>query len=274
MLGSVPGVSAPSAPSATGDPLARVAALPGVPEAADLARASVDRLLAHRMLRRRSADVSVEAGLRSARASAALEGVDIPLEVLRTTGSENPTFQGALRLSAELGGLSDVFSRVPMQALARMHLLATADTAPADSVGRPRVSGQPAEDGSAPDALEANARLEGLLRLLGQPTAAPAVVVAAVLHAELLAVRPFASGNGLVARGAARVVLLGRGLDPKALTAPDVGHLEESDEYRAAHEAYVDGTPAGVGRFVVHCCRALELGARESLAVCEALLRG
>jgi hypothetical protein len=261
-------------PQPVGDPLARVAALPGVPEAADAARAAVDRLLAHRMLRRRSADISVEAGLRSARASAALEGVDVPLEVLRAGGSENPVLQGALRISAELGTLSDTFSRTPMQALARMHLLAAADTAPADTVGRPRIAGQPAEDGSAPDTLEANARVEGLIRLLNAPTSAPAVVVAAVLHAELLATRPFVSGNGLVARGAARVLLLGRGLDPKALTAPDVGHLERAEEYRATAAAYTEGGADGVAAFIRHCCVALELGARESLAVCEALLRG
>ncbi|HSP37846.1 MAG TPA: hypothetical protein VLR26_08835 [Frankiaceae bacterium] len=269
---SVPSV--PTAPAAAGDPLGRVAALPGVREAADEARRAVDRLLAHRLMRRRSADISVEAGLRSARASAALEGVDVPLEVLRSSGSEDPVVQGALRISSELGGLSDTFSRVPLQALARMHLLAAADYAPAESVGRPRIAGQPAEDGPAPDTLEANARLEGLMRILAEPTSAPAVVVAAVLHAELLAVRPFVSANGLVARGAARVILLGRGLDPKALTAPDVGHLERVDEYRETAAAYVTGGPSGVAAFVRHCCTALELGARESLAVCEALQRG
>jgi hypothetical protein len=273
-IGSLPKVSTPSLSPGGVDPLARVAALPGVPEAANEARAAVDRLLAHRLIRRRSADVSVEAGLRSARASAALDGSDIPLDVLRATGSDDPTLQGALRISAELGGLSDGFSRVPMQVLARMHLLAAAETAPADAVGRPRVAGQPAEDGPAPDTLEANARLDGLLRLLGEPTSAPAVVVAAVLHAELLAVRPFASSNGVVARGAARLVLLSRGLDPKALTAPDVGHLELAEEYRTTAAAYVGGGPRQVAAFVVHCCRALELGARESLAICEALQRG
>jgi Fic family protein len=211
---------------------------------------------------------------RSARASAALEGVDIGLDVLRSTGSDDPTLQGALRISAELGALADAFPQVPMQVLARLHLLAAAGTAPADTVGRPRVSGQPAGDGSSPDTLEANARLEGLLRLLGRPTTAPAVVVAAVLHAELLAVRPFVSANGIVARGAARLVLLGRGLDPKALTAPDVGHLERADEYHATAAAYATGGPADVAAFVIHCCEALELGARESLAVCEALQRG
>jgi hypothetical protein len=70
------------------------------------------------------------------------------------------------------------------------------------------------------------------------------------------------------------MVLLGRGLDPKALTAPDVGHLEAADEYRETAAAYATGGAANVAAFVIHCCRALELGARESLAVCEALMRG
>jgi hypothetical protein len=266
--------SSPSARPAPKDPLARVAALPGVPEAADAARAAVDRLLTHRLLRRRSADVSVEAGLRSARASAALEGVDIPLDVLRTTGSEDPTLQGALRISAELGSLGETLERAPMQVLARLHLLAAADLAPAETVGRPRIAGQPPEDGPGRDILEANARIEGLFGLLTMPTTAPAVVIAAVLHAELLATRPFATANGLVARGAARLLLVQRGLDPKALTAPDVGHLELAEEYRTTAAGYAAGAPDDVAAFVVHCCRALELGARESLAVCEALLRG
>jgi hypothetical protein len=263
-----------SRPGSAADPLARVADLPGVPEASGAARAAVDRLLAHRLLRRRSADISVEAGLRSARASAALEGVEVGLDVLRTSGSDDPVVQGALRASAELGSLSDTFNRAPMQVLARLHLLAAADLAPAEELGRPRLTGQPAADGPAPDALEASARIEGLLGLLAAPTTAPAVVLAAVLHAELLATKPFASSNGVVARAAGRLVLISRGLDPKALTAPDVGHLERADEYRETAEAYRSGDPAGVAAFVSHCCQALELGARESLAVCEALLRG
>jgi hypothetical protein len=172
-----------SRPGSAADPLARVADLPGVPEASGAARAAVDRLLAHRLLRRRSADISVEAGLRSARASAALEGVEVGLEVLRTSGSDDPVVQGALRASAELGSLSDTFNRAPMQVLARLHLLAAADLAPAEELGRPRLTGQPAADGPAPDALEASARIEGLLGLLAAPTTAPAVVLAAVLHA-------------------------------------------------------------------------------------------
>jgi hypothetical protein len=247
------------------DPLAAVAELPGVAEAAAGARDAVDRLLTARVLRRQSAAVSVEAGLRSARASAALEGVDIPLAQLRQSGSADPVVQGALRVSAELGGLRETFLRAPRQVLARLHVLAAADLTTAEQLGRPR---------EGDDAAAVSRRLGALAELLAQPTKAPAAVVAAVAHGELLAVRPFATANGVVARGAARLVLLARGLDPKALTSPDVGHIELGDEYPLAAVAYAEGGRDGLTAWVSHCCRALELGARDSLAICEALARG
>lgn len=257
-----------SATPAATDPFAAVALLPGVAAAASGARTAVDRLLASRVLRRQSAAVSVEAGLRSARASAALAGVEIPLEALRTTGSADPVVQGALRVSAELGGLRETFVRAPRQVLARLHVLAAADMTTSARLGRPR------ESGDAAHADTVARRLGALAELLAQPTKAPAVVVAAVTHGELLALQPFAEANGVVARGAARLVLLARGLDPKALTAPDVGHLELRDEYATAAAAYARGGPEGLATWVCHCCHAVELGARDSLAVCEALARG
>jgi hypothetical protein len=245
------------------DPLAALAQIPEVAEAAGDARAAVDRLLTSRVLRRQSAEVSVEAGLRSARASAALESVDIPLEQLRTEGSADPVVQGALRVSAQLGGLRETFIRAPRQVLARLHVLAAADLTAPELLGRPRVGG----DSTA-------RRLGALAEILAQPTKAPAAVVSAVVHGELLALAPFEEANGLVARGAARLVLLARGLDSKALTAPDVGHVELRGEYEEAAQGYASGGAEGLARWVAHCCHAVELGARDSLAICEALARG
>jgi hypothetical protein len=247
------------------DPLAALAQLPQVADAAAQARAAVDRLLTSRVLRRQSAEVSVEAGLRSARASAALDGVDIPLERLRAEGSADPVVQGALRVSAQLGGLRDTLIRAPRQALARLHVLAAADLTSADLLGRPR---------SGADAAAIARRVGALAELLAQPTKAPAAIVSAVVHGELLALEPFEEANGVVARGAARLVLLARGLDPKALTAPEVGHVELRDEYAAAAQGYASGDAAGLAEWVSHCCHAIELGARDSLAICEALARG
>jgi hypothetical protein len=268
------------------DAFARVAALPEVRPAVEAARDAVDRLLRHRLLRRRSAEVTAESSLRGARASAALEGADRPLEELRSEllergvapGAGAELVEGAVRLHAELGGLIDIWERAPRQALARMHVLAARGLIGDDQLGRPRAEGAPVDDplglGAAPTVAEVSARLDGLAELLVAPTAAPALVVAAVVHAEVLAVRPFGRADGLIARAASRLTLVGRGLDPKSVTAPEVGHAELAADYAKVARAYLTGEPEAVAAWVAHCARAVELGAREGLAVCEALQRG
>ena len=274
------------------DPLAALLDLPGVPEAVAGARSSVDTLLGHRMLRRRSAEVTAESALRGSRASAQLEGAGIELERLRgqllaggtvTLPSKEDRgariVEGAVRLHADLGSVLPSWRSSPRQALARLHVLAAGDLVDdPDALGRPRAPGlaydDPLELGPAPDPLEVSARLDGLFRILLAPTSAPAVVVAAVVHGELLALRAFGSADGLVARAAARLVLVDRGLDPKAVSAPEVGHVELHHDYAESARGYISGGPPGVARWVAHCAQAVGLGAREGLAVCEALLRG
>lgn len=245
------------------DVFAQVAALPGVDEGVDEARAAVDRLLGHRILRRRSSEVSAEAALRGARASAALEGADLSLAEIRAGGTSEPAVQGALRVSAELGSLEETWRRAPRQALARLHVLAAADAVSSSVLGRP-----------ASASGEVAARLDGLSELLTGPSTAPALVVAAIVHGEVLALRPFGWGDGIVARAAQRLTLVQRGLDPKSLTAAEIGHAELAEEYSSALKAYVAGTPEGVARWVRHCADAVVIAARDSMAVCEALLRG
>ena len=72
-----------AAPRIPADPLAALLPLTGVQEAVAEARAAVDGLLSHRVLRRGSAEVTAESALRGARASAELEGAGIELERLR-----------------------------------------------------------------------------------------------------------------------------------------------------------------------------------------------
>lgn len=272
------------------DPLAPLLELPGVADAVAEARAAVDRLLAHRVLRRRSAEVTAESALRGARASAELEGAGIELERLRGqlmagSGTALPskdacgaaTVDGAIRLHADLGSVLASWRHSPRQALARLHVLAASDLVEdAERLGRPRTGVAPYDDvlglGPAPDPLEVSARLDGLFRVL-LATKVPAVVVAAVVHGELLALRPFGTVDGLVARAAARLVLIDRGLDPKAVSAPEVGHAELHHDYAEAARAFVHGGPSGVGRWLAHCAEAVALGAREGVAVCEAIAR-
>jgi len=262
------------------DPLAALAVLPGVPEAIEDTRKAVDRLLGHRTMRRRSQDISAESALRGARASAALEGADWSLEEIRrrtdfASSAEDggPIVAGALRLSAEIPSLFGTWRHSPLQVLARLHVVAAADAVPAEALGRPRRDGE--LPGPGPSAEEVAARLDGLARLLTTPSTAPALVVAAITHAEIRTLRPFVWGNDLIARAAQRIVLVTGGLDPKGATVPEVGHLElGKDAYDEALRAYGTGTPEGVATWIVHCAQATTLGARESVAVCEAVMRG
>ncbi|TDQ55348.1 oxidoreductase [Actinorugispora endophytica] len=263
--------------AASADPLLRIAELPGVAEAVQETRDLVDLLIGQRVLRRRGSDVSMEAALRGARASAVLEGADAALERVRAGESEDPRVKGALRVSGELGVLVETWSRAPRQALARLHMLAAADAVPAEALGRPRADGEDATDplgvGAPPSAAEVAARLDALGSLLTARTTAPALVTSAIVHGELLALRPFGWGDGIVARAAERLTLLERGLDPKSLVPTQLGHEELRAEYVAALRGYRAGTPEGVAGWVVHCARAVAAGARDSLATCEALRR-
>lgn len=266
------------------DPLATLGTLPGVTEAVDSVRKAIDRVYGHRVMRRRSNEVTSEAALRGARGSAALSGADWNLEEVRrrtdfTGDSEARVVGAALRLTAEAGQLLSIWRQSPLRVLARLHLVAAGGAAPEDAVGRPRLAGEsvdePLIEAPLPDANEVAGRLEGLSGLILSGSEAPALVRAAVVHGELLALRPFGSYNGLVARTAERIVLIGSGLDPKSICPAEVGHAEQGRAaYVAAFEGYLSGTPEGMAAWIAHCGRAAELGVRESTAVCEALQRG
>lgn len=247
----------------TADPLAPLLELPGVGSAVADARSSVDALLGNRALRRRSADVSAESSLRGAWASAWLAGAEVELDAVRSgQAAGDPVVQGALRAQSAIGGLADTWTRAPRQALARLHALAAADL-----VADPELLGRPvASRGVA-------ARLDTLAAVL-TATSAPAVVVAGIVHAEVLSLDAFAPASGVVARVAVRLTLIERGLDPKSLVVVEAGHRELAGDYAEALEAYRTGTPAGIARWLVHCADAVVAGARESTAICEAIARG
>ena len=245
------------------DPLMPLLELPGVAERVGAARAAVDALLGNRTLRRRSPDVSAESSLRGAWASAWLAGAEWPLADVRSgAAATDPLVQGALRAHSAFPALVSTWSRAPRQALARLHALAAANLVEdRDRLGRPR----PAE--------EVLARLDTLTAVLAA-TSAPAVVVAAVVHGELLGTDAFPPVSGVIARTAARLCLVDRGLDPRSLVVLEAGHRELAAEYRAAVAGYRTGTPSGLAQWVRHCADATAAGAREAGAICEAIARG
>lgn len=231
------------------DPLSRLASLEGVPSALAAARDGIDVMLRDRGLRRTAPETTAESLLRGAHASAALEGSASTLSEVRE-GAGDEVAADAVRVSTELLSLAPALSRTPLQALARIHALASA-TLPEESRGRPR-------DGAAAD------RLRGVGELLAAPTSAPALLVAAVVHAELATAAPFGSHNGIVARAAERLVLVSRGVDEKSLVVPEAGHLALRPQYESNLRGYAGGGSAGVHAWLLYAAEAYAAGAEAS----------
>lgn len=233
-----------------GDPLAPLLDLPEVAPALDGARAAVDRALRHRALRRSGGAVAAEVGLRSAVASAALEGHAHDLESVRDGVITDPVVQGALRVTAALDGLSGTWPKAPRQVLAKLHTLAARDVLAPHRLGRPNDAG-PA------------ARLDTLATLIAGDPRTPTLLLAAVVHGELLALRAFDGPNGVLARAAARLTLISGGLDPRGLLAVDVGHRAREPEYIGAAGAFATGTPDGLRSWFKHYAAAVTRAAEE-----------
>ena len=193
-------------------------------------------------------------------ASAALEGHAYDREEVRAGTVTDPVLQGALRVAGALPGLVDLWPQAPRQVLARLHVLAARGVVAEDELGRP-----------VADPVVA-ARLDGLAGLVAGGTTVPPLLLAAVVHGELLTLRPFAGPTGVVARAAARLTLIGRGFDPRGLVAVEVGHLAREPEYVGAAGAFATGTPDGVRSWLRHYAAAVEAGADQIAAIGDEVL--
>ena len=233
------------------DPIIGLQDLAGIREALGDARDAVDTALRHPALRRSAGAVAAEVALRTAVASAALQGHEHDLERVRSGTVTDPVLQGALRCAEALESRTLTWSRAPRQALARLHVLAARDCVPPQDLGRP----------TADPALAA--RLDALAGLVAGGTRAPALLLAAVVHGELLALAPFPGPSGVVARAAARLTLVASGLDPQALLPVDVGHLDRGPEYTGAANAFATGTRDGVRAWLRHYAAAVTVAAER-----------
>jgi hypothetical protein len=252
-----------------GDPFAAVSGLAGVGSAAAHARDAIDVLLRHPAVRRDAGRVAAQVAVRCSRSSAALE-LGFAGDERRTADlpGTDPVLQGALRVAGALPTLAAVWSRSPAQALARLHVLAARDLLAAGSSAGSDPASAPGADGlGRPRPGVDRDRLDQILALATAPTAAPGVVVAAIVHAELLALAPFGTADGVVARAAERLVLVERGVDPRAVCATETGHATTAS-YGAALGDYAAGA---VASWVRRACDAYARGAEESLLVCERL---
>ena len=234
---------APS-PDPRTDPLTWLTELEGVPSAFAATRDGIDVMLRDRGLRRTTPEQTAESLLRGAHASAVLEGSASSPEEVRTDSGDQIA-QAAVRVSTELLSLVPVLGRAPAQVFARLHALTGGESA-----GRP----------VSPEAAN---RLQSLSQTLLQ-TSAPALLVAALVHADLATAAPFADHNGIVARAAERLVLVSRGVDPASLVVPEAGHLALRAEYESNLRAYRDGGTSGLHSWLLYAAEAQTKGAEAS----------
>jgi hypothetical protein len=236
-------------PDPAPDPLTWLTELEGVPSAFAAARDGIDALLRDRGLRRTTPEQTAESLLRGAHASAVLEGSTSTLDEVRG-GAGDEVAQAAVRVSTGVLALVPVIATSPLQAFARLHALAGKGIVDDDVLGRP-VSGDRAD------------RINALGTTL-LTTSVPALVVGALVHAELVTVAPFASHNGIVARAAERLVMVARGVDPASVVVPEAGHLALRPQYESNLRGYRDGGRAGLHAWLLYAAEAVSAGAEAS----------
>jgi hypothetical protein len=163
----------------------------------------------------------------------------------------------ALQVAGEVGGLADTWKQAPLQVLARLHTVAMSERVADDQLGRPRSGAGVSE------------RLTTLADVV-TATNAPGVLVAGVVQAELMTLQPFGSADDLVARAASRVVLVSRGVDPDALTVPEMGLLElGADAYASSLAAFAGGSSTGLAQWLTFHAASVQRGATFARTLCR-----
>jgi hypothetical protein len=274
--------------------LEHLAASPGVADLVEATRSACVGLRLHQALRRRGPAARAEATIRAAQCSAALAGAQVPVALVRDVARGSATFpddaagrtaQGVLRALAEAERLGSTWRQASLQALARLHTAACAGLVDDALLGRPRPAGAQPGDGAdlhdasggplvAPDGDQLRGRLDALASLMRAPASSPALLIAALVQAEVAVARPFAAGNGVVARALCRAVVIERGLDTTGTVVWEAPLLAAGPRYARALSGYAAGSPAGVLAWIQLFAEAIRLGADEGAAVCEAVLAG
>jgi len=277
--------------------LSVLADLPGVREVANEAREAGTRLRFHEALRRRIPEAAAESRVRGARASAALEGADLPVELVRELMSGarpwpdelDPgvaTLKGAVAATAETERVVGLVRTAPLQALATLHVAAASPLVGAGStgtLGRPRVGDETSHEfvdlGPAPAPSVVSSRLAALSELILAGASAanrlPAALISSIVHAEIVSIRPFVHGNGLVARAMERALVQALGLDPTGVAVPEAGHVANGGPaYLGALTAYGTGTASGVGLWLTQAGEALVSGVAEGERISDAVRAG
>jgi hypothetical protein len=266
--------------------------LPGVGEKAEAVREACTRLRFHEALRRRIPEAAAESRVRGAAASAELGGAQLPVDTVRELMSgargwpvdPDPgvaDVRAAVQATAESERIVGLVRTAPLQALARLHVAGFGQVLEPSALGRPRVGDETCDEfadaGPAPSPEVVAARLAGLTDLVRAAATGkvPGLIVAALAHAEIVAIRPFVYGNGIVARAMERALVQATGLDPTGVAVPEMGHLSQRTHvYGGALAGYAQGSADGVALWLRHAADAMLAGVVEGMRVCDGIRAG
>ena len=146
---------------------------------------------------------------------------------------------------------------------------------PLESAGL-RENGKPLlEGGPGPNlgGQELRERLEQIVALIDTPNL-PALVRVALVHAEMLTVRPFALANGALGRLLVRHLSVRDGLDPTGVSVSDYYAGRVPGAYAEAAQAYASASLEGVVAWIIWQAEALLEGMRQGSELSRAVQAG
>ena len=233
-----------------------------VQELTGAARADIDELLWRRDVRAASREVTQSSIARGGADSAALEGADLVGVEQSPMGK---VLAASLAVTAEAPSMSEIWPNAPLQVITGLHTLVAKEFVDVQELARPRLT-QKADDPLHIGSLPQHQEIPGALMRLSQQcstTRVPAVLEAGYVHGEIMRLRPFSWGTGLVARATVRTVLSARSVDPSIFSIPENGMFESTrTAYVTAIRDFSTGTQAGIESYFKWFSASLGLGAR------------
>lgn len=137
------------------------------------------------------------------------------------------------------------------------------------------MGGQLLEGGPGPNlgGQELRERLAQIVALIDTPNL-PALVRVALVHAEMLTVRPFALANGALGRLLVRHLSVRDGLDPTGVSVSDYYAGRVPGAYAEAAQAYASASLEGVVAWIIWQAEALLEGMRQGSELSRAVQAG
>lgn len=136
--------------------------------------------------------------------------------------------------------------------------------------GKPLLEGGPGPNLGGQELRE---RLAQIVALIDTPNL-PALVRVALVHAEMLTVRPFALANGALGRLLVRHLSVRDGLDPTGVSVSDYYAGRVPGAYAEAAQAYASASLEGVVAWIIWQAEALLEGMRQGSELARAVQAG